>query len=132
MTLAPLLAAGPIVTLHALLALALIPLTCAIFALPRGARLHRRMGWAWVVGMAGVALSSFAIHEIRLAGPFSPIHLLSLLALVSLGVGIANARRRRIAAHRKTMLWLTWGALAGAGAFTLLPGRVMHAVILGG
>jgi uncharacterized membrane protein len=30
------------------------------------------------------------------------------------------------------MLQLVWFALLGAGAFTLLPGRLMHAVLTGG
>lgn len=132
MSLAPLLAAGPVITLHALLALALIPLTLVIFSLPRGSRLHRRLGWAWSFGMAGVALSSFAIHDIRLMGPFSPIHLISIFTLAMLAYGLRSARRHHVTAHRRTMIWMTWGALAGAGAFTLLPGRVMHAVLFGG
>lgn len=117
---------------HALAALALLPLTAAIFALPRGWRLHRVMGWTWVPGMAGVALSSFAIQDIRLIGPFSPIHGLSLVTLGMLVPGLRAARRQRHVAHRKTMTGLTWGALIGAGLFTLLPARVMFQVLTGG
>lgn len=127
----PLLMQDPWVQAHALLALALLPLTVAIFALPRGSALHRTLGWTWVLGMGGVALSSFAIHDIRLVGPFSPIHLLSVITLVSLVQGLRAARGHRIQAHRQTMKALTWGALITAGLFTLLPGRVMHQVFFG-
>lgn len=117
---------------HALAALALLPLTAAIFALPRGWRLHRVMGWTWVPGMAGVAQSSFAIQDSRLIGPFSPIQGLSLVTLGMLVPGLRAARRQRHVAHRKTMPGLTWGALIGAGLFTLLPARVMFQVLTGG
>ena len=132
MSLTPLISAPFAIQLHALAALALIPLTIAIFSLPRGSRLHKRLGWAWVLLMAAVAVSSFAIHEIRLWGGFSPIHLLSLFSLVSLLGAILAIRRRNIRRHRAIMLGLVWGALIGAGAFTLLPGRIMHEVLLAG
>jgi len=131
-SISPLLAQEGWIQSHAFIALALIPLTCAIFALPRGSRLHRLLGWTWVLGMAAVATSSFAIHDIRLIGPFSPIHGLSLLTLASLVYGVRAARGHRIKDHRQTMKTLTFAALIGAGLFTLLPGRVMHQVMFGG
>lgn len=127
----PLLAQPAWVQSHAFVALALVPLTLAIFTLPRGSRLHRLLGWAWVLGMGAVALSSFAIHDIRLIGPFSPIHLLSLFTLVMLVLGVRAARQRRVTTHRQTMKGLSLGALLGAGLFTLLPGRVMYQVMFG-
>lgn len=128
---APLLNQPAWVQAHAFAALALIPLTVTIFALPRGARLHRVLGWAWVAGMAAVALSSFAIQDMRLIGPFSPIHGLSVFTLVMLVLGVRAARSQRVSAHRQTMKGLTFGALVGAGLFTLLPGRVMYQVVFG-
>lgn len=132
MTLTPLLQAPPIIQIHAIAALALIPLTVALFTLRRGSPMHKRLGWAWVTGMAAVAISSFWINGIKLIGPFSPIHLLSVLSLCSLAYAIWQIRRRNARRHRLAMLSLVWGALIGAGAFTLLPGRIMHAVVLGG
>mgnify|MGYP001627784164 CR=1 FL=1 len=132
MSLAPLFAASFPVQIHAFAALLLIPLTLTIFALPRGSRLHKGLGWAWVVLMATVALSSFAVNSIRMIGPFSPIHLLSVLALFALFGAIIAIRKRRVAQHRKIMLGLTYGALLGAGLFTLLPGRIMYDVVLAG
>lgn len=132
MSLAPLFAASFSVQLHAFAALLLIPLTLTIFALPRGSRLHKRLGWAWVVLMATVALSSFAVNSIRMIGPFSPIHLLSVLTLFALFGAIIAIRKRRVAQHRKIMLGLTYGALLGAGLFTLLPRRIMYDVVLSG
>lgn len=131
MTLTPLLSAPPAIQLHAFAAFTLIPLTIAQFALPRGTGLHRWMGWSWVLLMGLVAVSSFWIQEIKLIGNFSPIHLLSLFTLGALAAAIVAARHRRINAHRRAMTWLTYGALMGAGAFTLLPGRLMHATLFG-
>lgn len=128
---APLLNQPLWVQAHAFAALALIPLTIAIFSLPRGSRLHRVLGWSWVAGMAAVALSSFAIQDIRLIGPFSPIHGLSVFTLVMLVLAVRAARGHRVKAHRQRMKGLTFGALLGAGLFTLLPGRVMYQVMFG-
>ena len=78
-----------------------------------------------------VAVSSFFIHEIRLWGPFSPIHLLSVFTLIMLPLAVLRARRHDVAKHRRAMTGLFIGALVVAGAFTLLPGRIMHAVVFG-
>jgi len=104
----------------------------AIFMLPRGRRAHRVLGWIWVIAMIVIAVSSFWIHTIGQFGRFSLIHLLSLATLAGLAYGVSAARRQRVADHRRTMLQLVWLALIGAGAFTLLPGRLMHAVLTGG
>lgn len=131
MTFSPLLSAPIAVQLHAFAALALIPLTIAIFSLKRGNRLHRMLGWTWICLMGCVALSSFWIQEIRLLGGFSPIHLLSLITLFSVAIALRAARSKQISRHRRVMTWLTYGSLMTAGLFTLLPGRLMNAVLLG-
>ena len=81
--------------------------------------------------MAAVALSSFWIHQIRLIGPWSPIHLLSIFTLAVLPLGVWRAHGHRIADHRRIMISIFTGALVVAGLFTLLPGRIMHAVVFG-
>lgn len=131
MPLAPLLAAPLPIQVHAFAALFLIPLTLVLFAMPRGNRLHRTLGWSWVMLMALVVLSSFWIREIRLIGGFSPIHLLSVVTLVFLVAAVLAARHHRVHHHRRAMIWLTFGALMGAGFFTLLPGRLMNTVVFG-
>ncbi len=81
--------------------------------------------------MAVVAASSFWIHEIRLLGPWSPIHLLSIFTLIVLPIAVWRARRHRIADNRRIMTMIFVGALVIAGLFTFLPGRIMHAVVFG-
>ena len=101
------------------------------FAAPKGTLPHRTIGWIWVLLMFAVAISSFWIHEIRLVGPFSPIHLLSIFAPIMLVLAVLSARRHNVSAHKKAMASIFFGALVVAGAFTFMPGRIMHAVVFG-
>lgn len=130
-SLAPLLDAAPQIPLHAFAAMAAFALGVVQFAAPKGTLPHRTIGWIWVTLMAIVALSSFWIHQIRLVGPFSPIHLLSIFTLAILPLGIWRAHRHEVAGHRRIMISIFIGALLVAGLFTLLPGRIMHAVVFG-
>jgi uncharacterized membrane protein len=131
MSLAPLLDAAPAIPLHAFAAMAAFILGVVQLAAPKGTLPHRTLGWIWVLLMAFVAASSFWIHQIRLVGAWSPIHLLSIFTLVMLPLGVWRAHRHQVDAHRKTMISIFVGALVIAGLFTLLPGRIMHAVIFG-
>ena len=131
MTLAPLLAASPAIQLHAFAALAAFALGAVQLAAPKGTIPHRLFGWLWAGLMLAVIISSFFIHEIRLWGPWSPIHLLSIFTLVTLPLAVLAARRHDVRRHRRAMTQLFVGALVIAGVFTLLPGRIMHAVVFG-
>jgi uncharacterized membrane protein len=129
MSLAPLLDAMPPIPLHAVVAMAAFALGVVQFAAPKGTLPHRTLGWIWVALMAAVAVSSFWIHKIRLFGPWSPIHLLSIFTLVMLPLGVWRARHHNVNAHRWTMIGIFTGALVIAGLFTFVPGRIMHAVL---
>ena len=131
MSLAPLLDAAPQIPLHAFAAMAAFVLGLVQFTAPKGTLPHRTIGWIWVALMALVAGSSFWIHQIRLLGPFSPIHLLSIFTLAMLPFGVWFAHRHRVADHRRVMVLMFSGALVIAGLFTLLPGRIMHTVAFG-
>ncbi len=119
------------ITLHALAALTALFIGIAQLWLKKGTRLHRVAGYVWVVLLGSVALSSFWIRDLRLIGPFSPIHLLSVYTLVNLVLAIRAAHRGDIDKHAKTMKSIFWLALVGAGLFTLLPGRITHQVVFG-
>ena len=131
MSLAPLLNAAPAIPLHAFAAMSAFVLGVVQFAAPKGTLPHRTIGWIWVLLMATGAVSSFWIHQIRLLGPWSPIHLLSIFTLLMLPLAVWRAHTHRVADHRLIMTLLFTGALVVAGLFTLLPGRTMHAVLLG-
>jgi uncharacterized membrane protein len=84
-----------------------------------------------VILMAAVAISSFWIHQIRLFGPWSPIHFLSIFTLIVLPLGVWRARHHQVAGHRRIMMFTFAGALVIAGLFTFVPGRIMHTVFFG-
>ena len=132
MSLAPLLDAAPATQIHAFAAMAAFALGVVQLSAPKGTLPHRTVGWTWVALMMTVAVTSFWIHDLKVWGIWSPIHLLSIFTLVMLPVGLLHARRHRVADHRKTMIWIFIGALVIAGLFTFMPGRIMHRVLLGG
>src|SRR5271154_6329508 len=129
MSLAPLLDAAPAIPLHAFAAMAAFVLGVIQFAAPKGTLPHRTVGWIWVLLMLAVAASSFWIHQIRLWGPWSPIHLLSIFVMIMVPLGVWRAHRHEVIGHRWIMIGVFSGGLAVAGLFTLLPGRIMHAVV---
>jgi uncharacterized membrane protein len=130
-SLAPLLDAAPAIPLHAFAAMTAFLLGVVQLAAPKGTLPHRTLGWVWISLMMLVAVSSFWIHDIRLVGPWSPIHLLSIFTLVVIPIGAWMAHRHRVADHRRIMILTFSGALVIAGVFTLVPGRIMHKVLFG-
>ncbi|AZO30591.1 DUF2306 domain-containing protein [Mesorhizobium sp. M1B.F.Ca.ET.045.04.1.1] len=131
MSLGPLLSAPPPIPWHAFAAFAALAIGGAQLALPKGTPSHRMLGYVWAALMLVVAISSFWIRQIRLIGPFGPIHILSILVVVTAPLAVWYAHTHKVAAHRSAMIKLYVFGLVGAGIFTLLPGRIMHAVVFG-
>ena len=131
MSLAPLLDASPAIQLHAAAASAAFALGLVQFAAPKGTLPHRTVGWIWVALMVVVSVTAFWIHQIRLWGPWSPIHLLAIFTLVMLPLAVLHAHRHQVTRHRTAMISIFAGALVIAGLFTFVPGRIMHAVAFG-
>jgi uncharacterized membrane protein len=131
MSLAPLLDAPPAIQLHAFAAMAAFALGAVQLAAPKGTVPHRTVGWIWVALMVIVSATAFFIHELRLWGQWSPIHLLAIFTLAMLPLAVLHARRHRVARHRNAMIAIFTGALVIAGLFTFVPGRLMHAVLFG-
>ncbi|WP_431268391.1 DUF2306 domain-containing protein [Dankookia sp. P2] len=115
--------------LHAAAGLAAFALGTWQIAAPKGTRTHRRLGLAWLALMLALALSSLGITGRWGAGHLSWIHGLSFFVLALLPAALVHARRGRIAAHRRLMLALFFGALVVTGAFTLTPGRLMARIV---
>ncbi len=126
----PLLAAPSLYQFHAFLAVAAFLLGIVQFAAPKGTLPHRTLGYLWVAMMAAIALSSFGIRVLR-DGKFSFVHVISIATLVVLPFAVLHARRHRVRRHAIAMISLFAGALVIAGGFTLMPGRIMHAVVFG-
>lgn len=129
MSLVPILASSAAIQFHLAAALAALVAGIAVLFLRKGTALHRTLGWFWVVLMLAVALSSFAITSLW-PGHFSPIHILSVVTLISLPMGVWLRRSGNIRAHAITMI-STFAGLLIAGVFTLVPGRLLHAALFG-
>jgi uncharacterized membrane protein len=90
----------------------------------RGDLPHRVIGRVWLVFMYFTAGSSFWIQQIR-PGNFSWIHGLSAFTIVTLSLGLWNARRGNIRAHAGNMIGTyagLWGAFVGVVA---VPSRLV-------
>jgi uncharacterized membrane protein len=131
MTLAPLLDASPAIQLHAFAAMTAFVLGVVQLSAPKGTLPHRTVGWIWVALMLAVSISAFWIHQLRLWGPWSPIHLLAIFTLIMLPLGVWYAHRHAVEYHRWTMIGIFAGALVIAGIFTFVPGRIMYQVAFG-
>ena len=131
MSLEPLLSASLAIQVHTASAIAAAALGALVLFRRKGTALHKLMGRGWVVLMLVVATSALFINEIRLIGPFSPIHLFVAFTYVGVAQGIWHIRRGDVVAHRAAMVGLYCGSLGLAGAFTLLPGRRLHQVLFG-
>jgi uncharacterized membrane protein len=129
MNFAPLWNASPTIQVHAFAAMAAFAVGVVQLSAPKGTLPHRAIGWLWVSLMLVVSISAFFIHTIRLWGPWSPIHLLAIFTLLMLPLAVWSAHRHNVTRHRNAMILMFLGALVIAGLFTLLPGRIMHAVV---
>jgi len=116
------------IPLHAITALLAIGVGGWQLVATKGTRQHKTIGYTWVSLMLIVSVSSFWISTIKQFGDFSLIHLLSIFTLWSLYAAISAARQNNIKKHKVMMMLLYVLALILTGAFTLLPGRVMHEV----
>jgi uncharacterized membrane protein len=113
------------ITIHTLAALTALVLGIVQLAAPKGTINHRVLGWVWVIAMLVVALTSLLIRDNGLPniGGYTPIHIFTLVTLITLPIVVIRARRKNIAGHRKAVTRLFFGALVIAGIFTLLPSR---------
>ena len=119
------------IPLHAIIAMIAIILGGIQLSMKKGGAIHKLLGRIWVGLMLIVAISSLFIHEIKLWGAYSPIHLLSLWTIFSLGLGIYFVRVGNIKRHKQVMIALYFFALILTGFFTLYPGRIMHQILIG-
>ncbi|MBB6559144.1 putative membrane protein [Acidovorax soli] len=121
----------PAIAIHlaaALAAVAIGPLALwARRARDQRPRLHRAAGYAWVTLMVMVALSAIFISGDkgpRLAG-FGVIHLLVPITLGLIALSFYFLSRGNVKAHRLLMQGTYVGSCLVAGAFTLLPDRLL-------
>jgi uncharacterized membrane protein len=108
----------PLIAFHVGLAVAALALGGFVLLRGKGTRPHRLLGRLWVGLMAGVALSSFWIFELRQGAGPSWIHLLSAWTLISLAAAVWFIRRGNVRAHQGFMI----GTFAGLAIAGLLAG----------
>ena len=120
----PVLAASLAVQIHIAGALSAFATGIILLLAPKGLRLHKTLGWTWVLAMTVTAVSSFFITGL-MGSVYSPIHALSAWTMIGLPFGIAAIRRRNIREHRQSMTGMFVGGILIAGLFSFLPGRLM-------
>jgi uncharacterized membrane protein len=94
---------------------------CVIFALPKGSRLHRVLGWTYVMAM-GTSLVAILVRTALAPRPFV-LYAIGVVAVLVAAVAMSRLRRRVVA-------WRAWhGALM---ALTCLAALMAMAGIAGG
>jgi len=91
---------------------------------PKGDTRHRLLGRTWVVLILWTAISSFWIRQIN-EGAFSWLHVLSVVTLVTVTLGVVNAVRGNVPAHRGNMVGSWLGACGAMVAAVAVPGRMI-------
>lgn len=112
----------PMILIHLSAALAALVLGIAVFMRRKGNFSHRVLGRTWVGLMLVTAISTYWI---RGGGSFSWIHGLSVISLVALSFAVYFAMTGNIKRHQRIMKGVFFGGLIVAGAFTLLPTRLL-------
>ena len=128
--LTPILEAPMTIQMHVLGAVTAFVVGLVLLFAPKGFKLHKTLGWTWVLAMAITAISSFFITGLN-GTSFSPIHALSAWTMIGLPFGIMAIRKRDVKRHRKQMTGMYLGGMGVAGLFSFLPGRLMFSLIFG-
>lgn len=124
-----------ILSLHALPGLIALILGGVVLLSKKGTKIHKKRGYVWLGLMILISLTAIFIQEIN-PGSYSLIHLLIPWTIFSIIFGIFAIKKFKVtknkiwkASHQWTMIGLFFGALVIAGAFTLVPGRMLHQLI---
>ena len=101
-----------------------------IFLIPRKTEAFKRVGVLWVLLMGALVITSFDIRLVN-EGGFSPIHGLSLVVLVLLGLGVVGTKKEK-EGIQKFSLYTSFGVLMFVlVALIATPGGVMNQWFLG-
>ena len=126
----PLFEASTAIQIHVAAVAVAICLSAFMLAARKGTRKHRIAGRGWALMLATICMSSFWITDLN-PGHYTWIHMLSAGTLIGLIYAIWQVRLGNVRAHKYAMLSIMFGALVGAGAFTMLPGRLMGQILFG-
>ena len=104
-----------------------------LLAQPKGNKSHKSLGRIYMLLMVFSCLVSLGMPA--KVGPqlllhFGFIHVLSVVALVSVVIAFKAIRQGNVKVHKRAMIGLYIGGILVAGSFTLMPGRLLHHWIL--
>ncbi|MEY2927084.1 MAG: hypothetical protein RL367_1561 [Pseudomonadota bacterium] len=114
--------------LHIATVIPALPLGLYVLTAQKGGARHKMLGRVWGVLMLITAITSFWLRGIT--GGLSPIHIFSVITLISIPRGIWLAKQGRIAAHQRAMTGPYIG-LVVAGMFAFIPGRMLGTLAFG-
>ncbi|MBL4782654.1 MAG: DUF2306 domain-containing protein [Porticoccaceae bacterium] len=100
----------------------------------KGTPFHKRLGKVYMSLMIFTSVVSlFMSAQVgpQFLGHFGYIHLLSVIALISVPVAYFAIRKGDVKNHASAMIGLYVGGLLIAGGFTLMPGRLLNTWIFG-
>ncbi|MEL6876609.1 MAG: DUF2306 domain-containing protein [Pseudomonadota bacterium] len=121
------------IMIHLATALPAVLLGPLILLRRKGDRLHRMLGRIWITLML---LTAFASAFIRAPGGgiagtgFSFIHIFTVWTIIVVPLAVVAIRQGNVRAHRGAMTGL-YAGLCLAGAFTLIPGRLLGNIVFG-
>lgn len=109
---------------HTLLGTIALLTGLAVLLLPKGTRLHRRIGLVYGLSMAVLCIGSFWIQN--LFDGLGMFHVMALVSLVTVGAGIFAVLRRPRAqgwylSHMYFMLWSYVGLVMALGSHFFRP-----------
>ena len=116
------------VAIHLLTVIPALPLGAWVIFSKKGDALHRMLGKIWAVLMLVTSIDSFWIRDVT--GHIGPIHIFSIVTLISLPMGIYAIRKGNVEGHRRAMRG-TFIGLCVAGLFALMPSRMLGNLIFG-
>src|SRR6185295_1119490 len=131
MSLQPLLDAAPAIQVHAFAAMAAFALGLVQLTAPKGTLPHRTLGYIWIALMVVIAVTAFWIHELRVWGPWSPIHLLAIYTLVMLPIAVWRAHKHEVKRHRRAMLVFSSARWSLPACSRSCRAEIMHEVMFG-
>lgn len=133
-SLAPLLAASPLVQLHAGAGALALVLGAGRLVWPFGEPVERALGWGFlgllVLSAATALLLSPPVGALNLYG-VTPHHGFAMLALAGAGAAVVAARQGHRLGRKLIVTSTFAGVLVMAGLFEMAPGRILNTVLAG-
>lgn len=99
----------------------------AVMLMKKGTNAHKMLGKIWALLMMVTAISSFWLQG--LFGGIGPIHIFSVMTIVSIPRAIWAIRKGNVKVHQRAMTGPFIG-LCVAGAFSMIPGRVLGNLLM--